>query len=83
MPRSSSAAASASASLAGVEPEEERRVAAGVAEPGGLERRQQHVALGAVARAHLLDVRLVAPRRDRRALDELRRRDADVRAGSA
>ena len=79
-PPSISRAASASASGPRVEPEEERRVAARRAQPAGLQHRQQHVALGAVAAADLLDVRLVAPGGDRGALDHLQRRDADVRA---
>ena len=69
--------------LAGVEPEEERRVAARVVDARRLEHRQQHVALGAVERADVLDVLLVAPGRDRGALDELLRARRRRWAGSA
>ena len=62
-----------------LEPQEERRVAARVAQAARLQRRHEHVALGPVDVPHRRDVVLVAPRRDRGELDELRRRDADVR----
>src|SRR5438552_2653204 len=55
------------------EPEEERRIAAGEPQACGLERRQERFALAAIDRAHRLDMRLVRPRDDRRALDELLR----------
>ena len=82
-PPSISRAASASAS--GPASSQRKNVASppARAQPAGLQHRQQHVALGPVAAADLLDVRLVAPGRDRGALDHLQRRDADVRAGSA
>ena len=67
------------ASASEPQPQEERRVAACAAQAHRLQRGQHRVALGPVALAHLVDVRLVVPGRDRRPLEELRRRDADVR----
>ena len=79
-PRSSSRAASASASAPASS--QRKNVASPPAwrRPGGLERGQQRRRAwrGSASRTSL-DVRLVAPGGDRGALDELRRRDADVR----
>jgi hypothetical protein len=67
--------------LAGhAQPQEEARVAARGLEAGGEQGREQDVALGGVPRAGLDHVLLVAPRRDRRALDELLGHGPDVRA---
>ena len=64
-------------------PEEEAARPADGLEAGDAQRRLQHRPLGPVALPRLVDVALVAPRGDRRALQERRRRDPDVRAASA
>src|SRR5919108_4065823 len=62
------------------QPQEEARVAARGLEARGGQRGENRLALGGVARPRLDDVRLVAPRGDRRPLHERRRRGADVGA---
>ena len=61
-------------------PEVHRRLARDDLPAALLHDRDQHVALGAIARACLLDVAFVVPRHDRRTLDELLRRRSDRRA---
>ena len=61
------------------DPEVHRRLARDDLPAARLDRRDQHVALRAVARARLLDVALVVPGDDRGALHELLRRRSDGR----
>ena len=65
------------------EPEEERRLAARVAQPLASSTRQERLPLAPVELAHGLDVRLVRPGGDRGALHELLRRRAGRRPEGA